>query len=307
MQNVARVLLFSLCVGCWGPEGAPLDPADADASVGVASAALIVPCTLVVAPGTCAAGERLVELGVCYPVSPAVTWSITAEICDGAARDEDCDGYVDEGCPTRVGLGLTIIMPLVGGNGGTPFTWSNAGQVVTALNGSALRDPPRYLETAFTAFSPLSSSGPLQVAVGTQGPFRFTSRDGWFAYPPIPGLPPPTFFTTTFIFQCPPPLVGIGIDGRNGVYIDAITSLQCGRIVPVSDDLEVGTFRVVVVDSGAVTAAPFPAGGSFVGFSGGGGPFRLRCPPEHVMTGIHGRSGGHIDALGLRCTRLQMY
>lgn len=78
----------------------------------------------------------------------------------------------------------------------------------------------------------------------------------------------------------------VGIAGRNGAMLDAVEVL-CARIG--LDGKYVSPPRKTARYGG-----------------GGGGDFSLACPTDHVATGIVGRAGGLIDALGVICSKINM-
>lgn len=84
--------------------------------------------------------------------------------------------------------------------------------------------------------------------------------------------------------RCPSGRVAVGIYGRSGVYVDKL-GLVCahlhksGNLGPAGD---VGTF-----------------GGN------GGNFFRLTCPHNQAIVGIHGGAGDYVDRIGLRCAEVE--
>lgn len=78
----------------------------------------------------------------------------------------------------------------------------------------------------------------------------------------------------------------VGIAGRNGAMLDAVEVL-CARIG--LDGKYVSPPRKTARYGG-----------------GGGGDFTLACPTDHVVTAIVGRAGTLIDALGVKCSKINM-
>jgi hypothetical protein len=205
------------------------------------------------------------------------------EVCDGA--DNNCNGAVDEGCPTGVS-GLTTFdfqsTAWGGGGGGGYDMQCPAGQFVTGIFGrsGSLLDAvgivcgtPRFVEdrsvTPYRYRIDVAPAGTVgSVGGGGGGAFRY---------------------------DCPANSMAMRALGRAAGYVDQFR-VECYRW-DVENAAGVG-WRVV--RSGATGIS-----GAYGG--GGGGAFDYTCPSAgggqpSAMRRVFGGAGGYIDRIGVWCT-----
>lgn len=95
-----------------------------------------------------------------------------------------------------------------------------------------------------------------------------------------------------FASMCPSGTVLAGLHARTGGWVDAVAPI-CARIDPVSQKLQ-RPCRTQGESGGT--------GGSVQErFCDGERPVKLACGGGEVATGLQGRAGAYLDALGLAC------
>lgn len=222
-------------------------------------------------PGICALGTESCIGGAIQCVQES---SALPEVCNG--RDDSCDGTTDEGCPNGVSVTNFRDGPRYGGSGGSLFRTECPGNmVITGFSGRSgsridrLQGECRGLEL---------------VEDSNFDPFEYTAEStGTSLNLPAQGG---TGGSLTSAY-CPQAEVVIGIFGREDSEVDRL-QIQCGRIE--IEDLAQGfaVQRVATVNRN-------------FGGGNGGSAFSYTCPGESVVTGIFGRDGSRIDALGVQC------
>ena len=151
-----------------------------------------------------------------------------------------------------------------GGDGGEPLVW----------------DCPRG--SVLTGFDVNQSSDDWRGIIGMRprcglagNPSRRVQTERPNTYLPFFGTRPDD---NTVALKCPGDEVVKGVDGRSGLFVDAL-GLHCGSLRHLN-----------------ATESVAPVGGD------GGDPFEFRCPDGTVGTGFAGRVGLKIDAAGIRCS-----
>jgi len=201
-----------------------------------------------------------------------------------ASLPPDADPFVPDagtcstGCPTGIAFVDPTATSQVGGPGGTGFNDPcPTGQVLIGFNGG-LSPPDRWIgqiqaECGIVTLTP----GTLAITVtpgATLGLHGQTSNFPWSV-------------------QCPADAIVFGFDGRSGSFVDQL-GFVCARLAVT------GSPGSYAISYEAAFALP-PQGGT------GGLPFAAqRCQGGRVGTGIFGRSGLDLDALGVDCSLPQL-
>ena len=304
-MNTKRTFLLAL-VALYGCGVEPTDAPD----VAVSSQPLIFDANCHYAVGaTCYGGVRTCATCFCQPVrGTPTTWPITPERCFASVPlDDDCDGAVDEGCPTAVQLGPPVASAMVGGSGGGDFSQAIGALITSVRVQSRTTDTDaRYLTGVTSEYHSLSPS-----------PFLPLSLDGNFVIEHL-GADPSTWLQTIWfpVYQlkrwstsqtmaCPEGQVVIGIEGHAGGYVDQISGVRCAtpQLISLDPTWSPGSFTVWLTQETLVGGASVP---EFQGFSHGGQAFSLRCPQGSAAVGWFGRQGSWFDALGMYCAQLQL-
>lgn len=193
-----------------------------------------------------------------------------SEICNG--RDDDCDGAIDEGCPSDVGLGVATNGTSYGGSGGSAFT-SNcpAGGVLTAIS----------IRAAARVDAVAGRCRTVSLATDTTGSehsYSLATSTTMTSLPSYGGTG-----GSLYNDSCGPDEVVIGIDGRSGTEVDRL-SFACGKVALSSTTATITPVRTSPNRGGT-----------------GGSAFSYRCPAGQVAVGLFGRTGRRVDRIGLRC------
>lgn len=253
---------------------------------------------------TCYQGVRLCPNCPCGAYWNQTGWAITPERCFAVpAVDDNCNGQVDEGCPTTVQLESVLATPMVGGAGGAAFSVYQPAVITTVHVQSRRTDTPdKYVSGLLTEYHALAPT-PMPITVGDFLMLQAVGADpGTWTESVLFPFPHLQRWSDSLAMVCPAGQVVIGIDGRAGSYVDEI-SVRCATPHLISFDSTFAPGSFGVRFSGEATApavTTFP----FQGFSPGGQAFSLRCPNYGVAVGWYGRQGSWIDALGLYCAQI---
>jgi hypothetical protein len=271
-----------------------LDVTDAGADAGCLDPSC--PCTGGATRGCYPFGAGLsdptVNRGVCragtQTCTSASTWGAcvgaiipSAQSCSGS--DENCDGRIDEGCPTGLSVSAGASSGVFGrSDGGSPFDGPcPAGQVARGI--SVVTWP------MFTVYSVSIFCGALSVMGNTSvTPTVYTvnlvagGSAGPFGYPSFPQC-------TTQTYNCPAGSMLWGLSGQDSASGIASLTLRCGALTINGQHGSFTLNRVPVATSPVLgTTAP-------------GSPFMFDCPANQVITGVYGHSGSWVDKMGVRC------
>lgn len=283
------------------------DPGAGDEVTGETAEAVQTTCSVPVYGGAyCRQGTQICSATscTCQATYPPVMWATGPERCEQSpALDDDCDGFIDDGCPVGNELVLQSATPLVGGPGGNGYGvlcpadsvmtgFYGANQHGGVISGLDIRCAPLDLNTLVAGQPgfPLHAGG--------------TGWDKWSEN--VPYYPFIIFKTTGFDMDCPTGQVMIGLKGRSGSLVDSIRP-QCGDLHVTNDSQLAGTYTVEGTFRGEASFWPNP----FYhyqnpGPGNGGGEFSLSCGTDGVVLGIYGRAGSLIDAIGLYCGRVRV-
>jgi len=222
--------------------------------------------------GICRAGTETCSSGTFGTCSGQVT--PTTESCNGA--DNNCNGTVDEGCPIGISLTNAFWSTNYGGGGGTAFTRPcAAGSAMTGFN---IRHGSR-IDFFQAVCSPISIQENRSV-----NPFTYLVNFGAGTVLASSGGGGGTYAA----FRCPANEVLYRIDLRSGSAVDQLRG-YCAR-------------PTVTGTSGNFTVGR-SIGGTSATYGGSGGTLvNMICPNAGVITGVQGRAGSRIDAIGFRCS-----
>ncbi|MFB6262030.1 MAG: hypothetical protein ABEL76_00205 [Bradymonadaceae bacterium] len=158
-----------------------------------------------------------------------------------------------------------------GGDGGSPYAWTcGRGDVLSDLTVWQKRGESYLGSLRPSCRSTVRDDGRLALKGSERtGPTIGGSRGG-----------------PRFRSECPDGRVPVGLSGRSGIYIDAL-SLVCAKV-----------HRRQQGDGWQRSDPTVRKGGGGTG----GSTFESTCPRDTVLTGIHGRAGGWIDAIGVYCS-----
>jgi hypothetical protein len=238
--------------------------------------------------GPCRAGMQVCEAtgggtGVWGSCANAVV--PTAEACNGV--DDNCDGRVDEGCPTSFVLASGVASPAFGNSaGGTAYDGAcPSGQVGI---GVSITSQPGYgiyvvsLSCGTISLQANSGAKPTAYSIaigagGTAGPF---------------GMDFPSSKSDSY--TCPKGSMLSGLSGAlnqpsPGEDFVGFITLRCSSL---SVDGGPGTYHL---DRVAVETSP-NLGAAIMGTA-----FSFDCANNQIFTGISGHAGSWIDQLAVRC------
>jgi len=197
-----------------------------------------------------------------------------ARVCDGA--DNNCNGVVDDGCPSQIALGATSGGPIYGGSGGTAYT-SLCGENEVVV-GVELRYGSE-IDRLQLRCQPLG----LLILTGTIPHTFRIDRTGsaslLTAYGGTGG--------SIASYTCPSGEAVVGIQGRAATRLDAL-QVRCGSWAVAGTP---GSF-VVTRTLGALS--PFRGGN-------GGTAFTYTCPDGGMLRGLAVRSGSRVDRVQPYC------
>jgi hypothetical protein len=217
------------------------------------------------------------------------------EICNGV--DDDCDGVVDNTCPTGQSAyaGTPVATPVVGGGAAT--VWMNvgcpAGQVAVGFHGNAGTYVDAVAEhcgipTVVEDRSVTPFSYALQISGGFEAPARGgTGGSAWD-------------------YRCATGEIVIGVEGHDGTLIDQFT-FTCSRFDVATGTTAGGGTTYRIVEIGPRHAQPIAVGGT------GGGAFSADCPLGYAVSHLNGSDGPFIlgtetltlvGSVGSNCTEL---
>ena len=197
-----------------------------------------------------------------------------AETCNGV--DDDCNAVVDDGCPKDVALAPLPAAPLVGGSGGGDFARDcPSGQVVRGFYGTY----------GVYVYELGVMCGTVSLKTNESGePFTIAIEEG----ATLPALGGNVLGEKTpWSFTCPPGSLVSALSGRSGEFVDQLT-VRCSRLRVTGAP---GSHRVVREPG---SASPAIGGG-------GGNPFETSCGGSGVLSGVRGRAGAWLDAVGGSC------
>lgn len=226
----------------------------------------------------CAPGGMVCATGVC-------TCGTTLEFCND--RDEDCDGTVDDGCPSR----LSLCCPSPAGSYGS--VGSGTAFADPCPSGTVLMGVAGRASTRIDQLQPICAALVLEVD-RTPGHLehRYPVRRG----SPMLGATHGGTGGTAFDDRCPGNDVVIGVQAHvvsDGLGNDTLTalSLQCGTVTVERLGL---SWRVRITPT--VTT---PVRG------GAGTPYASDCT-NGAITRIAGRAASTVEVLSFTCQTLQL-
>jgi hypothetical protein len=226
-------------------------------------------------PGICSAGTTRCERAAieCLQDTAAI-----GELCD--SLDNNCNGVVNDGCPTAISFVASANGPQYGGGGGTAF--SSPCIAGSALVGLAVRSGSEVDAVA-------ARCAPITLTESTAtNPYSYNATTG-----PVSTL---TQYGggggSAYSNACAANQVVIGLNLRAAGRVDQVQWI-CGTLAVTGAPGSLSVSRTPVATSPAY-------GGS------GGDPYSYTCPDNQVVTGIFGRYGSRLDALGVICARPQL-
>jgi hypothetical protein len=221
--------------------------------------------------GVCAAGTQHCRGGglVCdRDTDPS------GESCNGL--DDDCNGTVDNGCPSSLGTGSDRSLTSYGGNGGSTFRLvCPSGQMAVGVDirSASELDRVQVICQALTLNEDRGSDPYTYQSAATGGQSRTASAGGGGGSQSTLTCPAGSFLHRTRV--------------RSGSRIDQL-SVTCARIDYVG----------------------YPANGSLQRtdtltqtYGGNGGTLRseTRCANNQFISGFYGRAGSRVDRIGPIC------
>jgi hypothetical protein len=209
---------------------------------------------------------------------PSVCVEAGAETCNGT--DDDCDGIIDNPCPSGVEVGTFNGTVSFGGGGGTAFQDTcPAGEALIGLT-VKINNWIRQIQ---------GRCGKITVVENTSA-IPYTYSIAVLASTTMPSHGSDT--VTTEAITCPPNAVVVGASGREGIYVDAIT-LSCA---PLSLSGSGSSFGLTI---GAATPVG-PVGGT------NGGSVGLSSCAAGVVARLGGKAGSSVDSVAFSCGPLSI-
>ncbi len=220
-----------------------------------------------------AAGDATASLLDSGAVTTPDACAAAVELCN--AKDDNCDGRIDTGCPQNATLGATEASAPYGGGGGSAFDGScPAGQALIGFDG---RSGDRL-----DAVAPVCAVIELEaVVVAPELEYRVRTR--------AVTIQSQHGGTGGGVFsdRCGTDEVVIGLSGRSGANVDLL-AFSCGSVTMKRVS---GVYAPVITG----TRSSATHGGS------GGSAFSYACSDGRIASGVIGRSGDKVDALSLTC------
>jgi hypothetical protein len=194
--------------------------------------------------------------------------------------DDNCNGSLNEGCPSSIATCCTSNSGAVGGSGGSAFTDDcPAGRAIAGMNFRS----GSMVDRVQARCAPIT----LNINTTASPDYTYALQTGTLINDSVHGGTGGTARSAA----CSGDDVVIGITGRNGSEIDRL-GFRCGRVTIQRDGSNV--WRVVIVNT---TSSP-QYGGS------GGSLFTRTCAAGQIATGLFGRAASRVDQIGLRCSQV---
>lgn len=222
------------------------------------------------------------------------------EVCEG--YDGDCDGVIDDGCPSSFSIAnLRSLNQTAGTGSGWTYYDCPAGEVMSGIRVHG-KIPLGFCSGSTGVFGvrPVCSK-PVINAATANDPISYSSSNTSIGQGPLMGQSPSpdggcgwdTIKDNTF--QCSSGASMRGIYGRSGSRIDRLGAICIARTLNYSFT----PASMSLITEG--TTATGPSGWN------GGGDFSRRCANNEVVKGIWvAYSGGRATAIDLRCADINL-
>jgi hypothetical protein len=216
----------------------------------------------------------------------------TTESCFNSA-DDDCDGQVNNGCPTSISLGIPATLVANGGSGGgVGSSICPPGSLVTAVQVQLSSATPAYVVSVQpTCAAPMLVAGANSYSVTlapAASPAALVGSDAARS-----GISPITCAAGGF--STANGTLGTVVGG-GAPFVESL-GINCAVVAPVLDTNNRLQFTFTHDDGHSLAAAVQPTSGT---------PWTDGCPANEVLIGFDGRTGARMDQVQAVCAPLMV-